>query len=327
MLSVKETINIAKGLVKNRNLKEAENVLIESLQDSPDDPALRGLLADVYIKMNRNEAALENVELILKKDPANTYALQKKGDILAKKGLLNEALDIFLDIYKRGDGSYFLLKRMGRVYYLLDDYDNALRFTRNAADRYSDRADLYYQLFQIYKKKGDNKKAEEAIDCALVIKPDNGFYYSQKLGLRMDVKDIKSSDIEQMIEISGNDDPHLLKLLADKLGREGETEKAIEAMKRLISIDDSEFNRKSLAFLYYKNSDYGNAFRLFMNMPDSYFLDNIFINTITASAVNKEERSALAERMRLLAEGSAEYRKLWGRVKKLGKEIGDETNS
>lgn len=79
MLHANEIINIAKGLVKSNNYIEAESVLLEALQASPEDQMVRGMLADVYIKMNRLDSALENAEHILKKDPANVYALQKKA--------------------------------------------------------------------------------------------------------------------------------------------------------------------------------------------------------------------------------------------------------
>ena len=202
--------------------------------------------------MERLDDAEIHVESILRSEPGNSYALQKKGDILAKRGRYNDALDIFLDIHRRGDNSYFLIKRVARVYFLMNNLHDSLEYANKAKKKFPDKADLYYLLFQIYEKGGDTKKAMDAIDSALKIEPGNSFYYSRKLSLRMNEKNLDSSSIKEILEISGDDNPHLLKLHGDKLKKEGHLDAAIDAYKRLISIDDNEFNQKSLAFLYYK---------------------------------------------------------------------------
>ena len=68
-----------------------------------------------------------------------------------------------------------------------------------------------------------------------------------------------------------------------------ECEKAEQIYKKLISIDNSEFNRKNLGFLYYRMKEFGKTFRIFMTMPDPYFLDNMFITTMINSAKTENE--------------------------------------
>ena len=108
--------------------------------------------------------------------------------------------------------------------------------------------------------------------------------------------------------------------------KDGKFENALEVFKKLISIDDSEFNQKGLAYLYYKMKDYKKAFNIFIALSDSNFSDNIFLSTIVASAKDVDDKKQLTERMTQLAEGLEQYRKLWGKIKKISKEIEDEEN-
>lgn len=323
MISKNDIIKVAKGLIKEKNYAEAEKVLIEALEEESDS-FLMGMLADLYIKTGRLAEAEDLIESILKSEPGNRYTLQKKGDILAKKGDLKGALLIFADMFKRGDDSYYLMKRLARVHYLMNDLNEALDLALKAAKKYSDRHDIHYMLYQIYRKMDNKSEAAEAIGRAIEIDPGNKFYYKEKLSLRMDEKDLDSSSIEDMIEITEEENPHLLKLLGDKLKKEGNLERAIEVYKKLLSLEDSDFNRKSLAFLLYKNKEYSGAFKLFMSLQDSNFMDNIFLSTITAAAKTAEEKSGLVERMVRLAQSSGQYKNLWGKIKKVNKEIGNE---
>ncbi len=326
MLSQNETIKIAKGLVQGKDYKEAEKVLLEAIEFDKDNRILKGMMADLYIKTDRLDDAEIQVEALLKNEPGNLYALQKKGDISAKRGDLKSALDIFLDIYKRSDGDYFLLKRIARVYYLLNSLDDSIVYANKAKKKNRDRADIYYLLFQIYKKKDETQKANEAIEAALKIEPGNSFYHSQKLSLRMDEKKLDSSNIKEIIDISDENNPHLIKLYADRLKKEGNIKEAIETYKNLMSLDDCEFNRKSLAFLYYKNREFSKAFRIFMSLSESHFNDKIFLSTVVASAKKAEEKKELVDRMVYLTKASDQYKHLWGKIRKLGKDIENEEN-
>lgn len=321
MISKDETVNIARGLIRNKSYIEAENVLLEALINDDGNLMLKGMLADLYIKMQKLTEAERQIEAILKKEPDNNYALQKRGDILAIRGKHNEALEIFMDMHKRGENSYYLYKRISRIYMLKKDISNSLEYAEKAREKSPDRADIYYLLFQLHNKLENFEKAKNAIEKALENDPENKFYYSQKLTLRMNEKNLDSSNLEEIIDISDNDNPHLLKLLGEKLKKEGSLDRAVDVYKRLVSIDDNEFNQKSLGFLYYKKMDYHRAFKIFITLSDSHFLDRIFVTTIIASAKNVDEKRELVDRMTVLANSSDQYRKLWGSIKKLSRDI------
>ena len=76
--------------------------------------------------------------------------------------------------------------------------------------------------------------------------------------------------------------------------------------------------QKNLAFLYYRMKEYGKAFRIFITLSDALFLDNIYLNTIIASAREPDEKEELINRMIALARYDS-FRNLWGRIKKLKK--------
>jgi len=321
MLSQSESIEIAKGLIRNKKYSEAEDVLLEAININKKNLFINGMLADLYIKMENLDNAELQLEYILQRKPGNFYALQKKGDILVKRGLHHEALDILMEIYKRGEIDYFLIKRISKIYLILNKLGKSLEFARKAAESYPDKSDVFYLLFQIYNKQKDFVKARESIDRALKIEPQNRFYYSKKLSLRMNEKNLNSSSIEEILEISDEMNPYLLNLLAKSLKNEGKVDRAIEIYKQIIALDDNEFNQRSLAFLYYKKQEYSRAFKIFISLSDSNFIDKIFLSTIIASAKELIEKEELLKHMLQLTEKSKTFLVLWPRIKKLGKEI------
>lgn len=326
MISLDDSLKIAKGLIRQKDFIEAEAILLESLKTTQSNLLLFGHLVDLYIKMARFDEAEKYIELILSKEPENFYALQKKGDILVKRGVLNDAMEIYLENYNKNCNDYYLIKRITRLYIIMNNLKKALEYAMIGRDKFPEIADSHFQLYQVYDKLEDFKSAGESINRALKIEPDNKYFYSQKISLRLKEKNLNSSNIEEIIDLSNEENPFLLKLLADRLKKDGKFDNALKVFKKLISIDDSEFNRKGLAYLYYKMKDYKNAFKIFIALSDSNFTDNIFLSTIIASAKDIDDKNQLAERMTQLAEGSGQYRKLWGKIKKLGKEIIDEEN-
>ena len=154
-------------------------MLLEALKDDS-DLFIRDKLADLYLRMNRLDEAEEHVSAVLKDDPENIYTLQKKGDILAKRQKYNDALAVFLDLFERGERSYFLIKRIFRASFLQKKYDKALEFAHLAREKYSDKSDVHYHLL-IYSKSGDQNRQKKNITQ----EPENKnwktiFYYSKK---------------------------------------------------------------------------------------------------------------------------------------------------
>ncbi len=327
MNSLRDTINVAKALIIKKDYREAEAILSELLESNPTNALVLGHLADLYIKMGRLDDAERNVELILSRQPSNLYALQKKGDILVKRGRFNEALEILLDIYKGNDSDYFLTKRISKTYLLMDNPTKALEYANVAKNNFSAKADVYFLIFQIYRKLGDQRSAEQAINKALEVDPRNKFFYSQKISLRLQEKNLDSSNVQEILDLTDDNNSYMVRLMADRLKKEGKFDKAVEVYKRLISIDGNEFNQKGLGYLYYKMKEYGKAFKIFMSLSDPNFTDNIFLSTIIASARELDDKKQLIERMVQLADGSDQYKSLWGRIKKLGKAIEDEENT
>lgn len=316
----------ARALIKKGEYVEAEALLLEALEQD-EGMSIIGMLADLYIKTGNLHEARKYCERILSQEPSNAYALEKKGDILAKEGKLKEGLAIFEELYRSTRDDIFLIKRLARVHFLLKDFPAALEYVQKGLELAPARADLYYQRAQILEEMEEYTEAGKAIEEALLRAPGNSFYYSKKLSLRVKEKGLASSDIEEMIHFNDTEDPALLKTFIAKLKKEGEYDKAVDACKKLISCEDTEYTRKQLAYLYYKMKEYDRAFSTFMSCPDTCFGDTIFVTTITASAQSNENRGALIQRMKGLAEGDPRYRHLWGRIKKLGKGRTDEKDS
>jgi tetratricopeptide (TPR) repeat protein len=317
---------MTRELIRGGQFKEAEALLHESIVNNPGSQILAGLLAEVYFKTDRLDESERCIAEILLKNPSDVYTLQRKGDILAKKRKYSEALDIFLDLYNNGNSDPFLIKRIAKTCYLKCDYTRALEYITVGIRAYPERHDFYYLSCDIYQAQGNFNEAMASIESALRLDPENRFYYSKKLSLRAAGKNVSSESIEEMLELSGGEDPQVLRVLARKLKQEGNFAKAVEVLKKSIEFDNGDFAKKELAFAYYKNKEMKKAFDLFISLQDGNFRDNIFVSCLIASAMTDEDKNRLLERMKFLAAVSG-YKNLWPRIKKISKKSTGEKNS
>ncbi len=319
MQKFSDIFTIARDLIHKKQYHDAESLLVEALESEPQNSLLWGLLAESYLKSGKSEKAEEANNKALAINPSNRFALQRKGDILAGKKKYEEALAVFKYLHDAGEEDPYLYRRIAKVHALQKDNKKAISVIVSAIEKFPLRADLYYQAFLLYRDEGMHDEAMKAISEAVQLEPHNQLYRSAKLSLRAECENVEK--LEEAVELAGDSDASMLRILARKLKKEGKNEKAIEIFKKIISIEDSEFSRKELAFAYYHNKDFAKAFYLFMTLSDDAFSEIPFVNSIVASAKMREEKEALLERMtRLAASGN---KALWVKVNRIKKELTD----
>lgn len=316
---------IARDLMRRKEYSEAVAVISEALTQTPENPMLLGLLSEIYLKSGNTEEAEKWNNKVLAFNPSDYFALQRKADLLAKRKEYDEALSIFENLIATSGGNPFLYRRIAKVHQLQKNSQKAIEVLRNAIEQFPDRADLHYQAFTVYREAGIRNEALTSISEAARLEPDNQLFRTMKMSLRAENEN--ADTLEEVVELSGESDPQLLKILARKLKKEGNIEKAIEIFKKVVALEDSDFSRKELGFAYYHNRDFSRAFSLFMSLGDDAFSDAPFVNAIVTAAKTKEEKEALIERLaRIAASGK---KSLWGKVTKLKKELSqnkDEDN-
>ncbi len=315
-----DLIKIVSSLIKTKQFSDAEKLLIQEIAANNRTTILLNKLADIYIRTGRLKDAENIINESLAIDPLNCYTLQQKGDLLAAKKNYPAAFEIFNDLIRGNPHDYYLVKRMARLYYLNGDYNKAGAYVDKAILIDAGRADIYHLQYQIFIKTEEYRNAESAINQALELEPGNQYYNREKMSLRVREKGLDSEDIRDAIKLTNNNDPQMLKLLGEKLKEENNFPEAIEAYTKLLDIEDSEFNRKMLAYACYRNGEYDRAFQNFILLADQNFNDTIFLSSVTAAAKSKENKQALLERLMVLVKNPA-YRKLWGKIKKLQNDL------
>jgi tetratricopeptide (TPR) repeat protein len=319
--------NLVNLLVKKNKFSDAEDILLEEINKEPLSVYLLNQLANLYIRMLRYPEAESIIEKSLSLDPGNVYTLMTKGDIFAARKNYSRALEVYSDI----EGSEVkdlarvnLYKRMAKVLRISGSPDRALHYAREAAEKDPGSAYGFYLLFQIYRDLNNFALARESIDRAIQIEPHNSFYNRERLALRVMEKGLASDDIRETIDHS-EENPQMIELLADQLKKEKKFSEAAAVYEGLVRFGLDSFKRKNLAFLYYHAHDFDKAFENFMMADDSEFLNNVFISSITSSARTRDKKVELLERLNLLVKKPA-YRKLWGKIKKIQKELSLEEN-
>lgn len=322
MQSSHDFFTVARDLIRRKQYQEAEGVLLDGLAANPENGGLLGLLAELYLKTGKTEQAERYNSKALAINPSDHFALQRKGDILARKKEYPEALAIFENLLATSGGNPFLYARIAKTHLLLKNQKKALEILHKAIAQFPERADLHYQAFSIYREAGMHDEAAKSIAEAARLEPENELYRSMKLSLRAEAE--SAENLEEAVELAGQNDAGMLRILARKFKKEGEIEKAIEIFKKIVALDDSDFSRKELAFAYYHNKDFSRAFFLFMTLSNDSFSEAPFLNSIMAAAKTREEKEALIERMARIA--AAGNKSLWGKVNKLKKELSQNEN-
>ncbi|CAM9252279.1 unnamed protein product, partial [Ectocarpus fasciculatus] len=78
---------------KHKKFDDALKCYMDALKDQPFDPKILINIAQVHIKCDRTEDALEFLARVLRVDSAHTKALSRKGHVLSSLGRIAEALE------------------------------------------------------------------------------------------------------------------------------------------------------------------------------------------------------------------------------------------
>src|SRR5699024_12645075 len=81
-------------------LQEANSILLELHVDYPDESKLNIMLADIYIELEDDKAAIEILDEIASTDPAYNQALLQLADLYQSEGLFEVAEQKLLEAQK-----------------------------------------------------------------------------------------------------------------------------------------------------------------------------------------------------------------------------------
>ncbi|MBR4911721.1 MAG: glycosyltransferase family 39 protein [Bacteroidales bacterium] len=139
--------------------KQAQNLLQQttySLKVHELDPVNK------LLDEGKVDDAWREVNKILEKDPDNIVAKNVKGNVLGRGyGRLDEAIKIFEEIVAEKPDFASSWENMGICYAIKKDFANSERCLLHALELNPDDQNIRFNLYNMYKNKGDEKEAEK----------------------------------------------------------------------------------------------------------------------------------------------------------------------
>jgi tetratricopeptide (TPR) repeat protein len=116
--------------------------------------------------------------------PSNPYAVNNYGALLARLGMLDEALQVLKRGHEENPGYWSLAYNLGRDYYMAHKPELAAPYLLKAIQIDPTKADAFYCLGLAQRDSGHPQEAEAALRQALRLKP-NGQQYHYQLALAL----------------------------------------------------------------------------------------------------------------------------------------------
>ncbi len=163
-------------------LQEANVRLSQWLREHPEDTVSRLYLADGYVRTRDHQAAIQQYELVLKKDPSNLLATNNLAAIYWRQKD-PRALDYFEQSYKLKPDSATIIDNLGWVLVERGNLERGLELLRKAASQAPDNSEIRYHLAAALVKSGDKTHARRELEQLLENKKGDFAYASEAQAL------------------------------------------------------------------------------------------------------------------------------------------------
>lgn len=129
-------------------------------------------------ELNKNEAAINMLNDLLKKKPDYLDASMLLGDVLYMEERFKEAANVYSDALKYSPGNYDIYYNLGMVYTRLNDFQKAKEYYETAAEINSMLYSAKFSLAQIAMIYGDLEEAKRCfMECLNSENMESGAYY------------------------------------------------------------------------------------------------------------------------------------------------------
>lgn len=159
-----ENPDLAFQAASNAKLIDPDNVQAQNLLDAATQSQKSHELDPVNKLLDEGKVddAWREVNKILEKDPQNIVAKNVKGNVLGRGyGRLDEAIKIFEEIVAEKPDFASSWENMGICYAIKKDFANSERCLLKALELNPDDENIRFNLYNMYKNKGDEKEAEK----------------------------------------------------------------------------------------------------------------------------------------------------------------------
>lgn len=326
-MHVPKKIAQAGALRRQGKLAEAEQELLEALEQEPGHSLARASLANLYLRQGRDLEAQVLVEEILTVDPHCAEAMAVRGEIASKERRWSEALEDFDQAWRIRPQPYLVLRRaralkeMGRYADALEVLDNAL-----VADR--DNGRLLKEKAVLLNRTGRLQEALELYEKIKGLLPEDRFVAKEIIRLKGLSRsgDRVIDELKTAVGLSSRrDDPQLHGLLAQKLREAGQVQEAAAEYRTASNLaPDTPFFLKQQGYCHYSLKQYDQALdclaRAFRSDPADYYVLAALDKTYAALSRLEDFLSLLEQTLSL----HPNQRNLMGWIKKVKKRLADQ---
>lgn len=230
--------------------QQALDVFSEVLQERPLDFALRHHLARIYVGMKRYDDALEELNVIVALKPEDFDARRKIGLIYLEQQRWAEAVELFSEMLTLSPDLDPARYYLGTAYERQEEWQDALDAFLGIGRESALYDDAVAHISYIYLETGRLDEAIRLLETSLAERPPRPqlFNYLASLYTSAERHDVALATIERGRELYPDNVDLLYQwgLLLERSGRHAE---AMQAMKKLIAVDDS--HAEALNFVAY----------------------------------------------------------------------------
>lgn len=163
---------LGKLLQEQRRWTEAINYFQKATRCPDAKGYVYRYLGESYLALNSKKDAMAAFKKAVKLNPADPLSFSRLGILYAElKNDLEIAQALCQKALELDSQNSLYWKTMGQVYYLKNDYPQAIRCLKEAQQRLKKDHEIYYHLGLIYKKMGQIPEAGEEWQKALKIEP------------------------------------------------------------------------------------------------------------------------------------------------------------
>lgn len=208
----------------------------------PKEVSVQQAYANLLIEGDDSEAAMKQVDALLKLSPKDSQALTDKGMLLVKQGRASEARDLLQGVIKADMQNVVAHFELGNAYQALGDVGEAESEWREALHLNSKVLPAYESLAKVALKKQDWPNLEQIAGEVIRVAPNQpqGFIYrSAALFGRGDIKD-GEDDLKHAIAIAPQNPIGYLRLAEFRMATKNYSE-AEQLYQHALSLDPASF--------------------------------------------------------------------------------------
>ncbi len=143
---------------------------------SPDAPAINFKIAEILLRVNRVEDAMEYGMRAVEADPENKYYNLVMAEAFTKQGDLEEAAQILESLMANSEENQNYILDLASLYLSMGEFDKALEALNRAEDYYGVAEQLTVQKQRIYLRKNNLNEAIKEGEKLIEVNPGNSQY-------------------------------------------------------------------------------------------------------------------------------------------------------